>query len=402
MGRIVLPPYIPPSLLIKQVSTLMTFKNITGWRGLGYWLKSANRLINVAAGAIGLGCFGYPIHPVFEITSNCNLRCMHCHANGGERLYRELDTDEAMKVIENLANVKDFRMLVFTGGEPLVRKDLFKLTRHAYNLGFRTVIATNATLIDREVSRKMRENGVEGVAVSIDFVDPAKHDSYRGVKGAFEKAIRGLDNVRREGLYVQINITLSRRNVDQLKQLLNLTDRLGAHVVLLYQLMPSGRGEELIDEILDQDGFLQVMDLLKESQETINPMVIPVGLPEYFAYLIHKNNLNLKLAPIVFKGCIAGRGMFYIKPNGDVWPCPFIPINAGNLLEKTSEEIWSGPIFNMLRDRENLKGVCGRCSYREVCGGCRARAYAYTGDLFSPDPLCPLNPKNRATFREGR
>ncbi|MCS7126017.1 MAG: radical SAM protein [Aigarchaeota archaeon] len=391
MNRFVLPPYIPPSLIMRQAMTLTTFKEITGWRGLGYWLRYIKTLLNVAAGAIGLGCFGYPVHPVYEVTSNCNLRCVHCHARGGEKGDRELRTEEAKKIIENLAHVDDFRMLVFTGGEPLIRNDLLDLVRYARNMGFSIVIATNGVLITRDVVRKMVENGVEGVAVSIDFTSPDQHDDYRGVRGALRSAIKGIINARREKMYTQINITLSRRNLNQLKQLLEISDKLEAHVTLLYQLMPSGRGEQLINEALSISEFYYVIKTLENIQSTVKPIIIPVGLPEFFAYLALKKNLNPRLASLIFKGCIAGRGMFYIKPNGDVWPCPFLPINTGNLLEKNAEEIWRGEVFNIFRDRRNLKGFCRECNLREVCGGCRARSYAYSGDPLSSDPSCFLN-----------
>lgn len=389
-SRRVLPLYVPPTLLVKQAATLAVFKYATKWSGLGRWITRIRNLLSISAGAVGLGCFGYPIHPVFEVTSNCNLRCLHCHARGGEKRTDELGTKDAKKVIENLANVSEFRTLVFTGGEPLVRKDIYELMEYASDLGFYTVIATNATLMTSEVARKLKEVGVGGIAASIDFVDRDMHDEYRGVRGAFEAALRGISNALREGLYIQVNITISKRNVNQLRELAMLADRIGAHVILLYQLIPFGRGRELLDEALDSRSFSRLVEELFFIQGKINPVTVPVGLPEYFTYITRSMNLNLELASRVFKGCIAGRGMFYIKPNGDVWPCPFIPISAGNLKEKPAEEIWRSPTFNMFRDRRRLKGNCGRCIYREICGGCRARAYAYTGDPLQSDPCCPF------------
>lgn len=389
-SRRVLPLYIPPTLLLKQTATLATFKYATGWDGIGRWIPRIHSLLNISAGAIGIGCFGYPIHPVFEVTSNCNLRCLHCHARGGELKEDELETRNAKKVIEGLANISEFRTLVFTGGEPLVRRDIYELMRYASDLGFSTVIATNATLITCEIARKLKEIRVVGIAASIDFINPAIHDEYRGVRGAFEATLKGISNALKEGLYIQINITISKRNVNQLRELTMLSDRIGAHVILLYQLIPSGRGQELLNDVLDSESFGRLVKELHSIQSRISPVTIPVGLPEYFAYLTKSMNLNPKIASHFFKGCIAGRGMYYIKPNGDVWPCPFIPISAGNLTERPAEEIWRGPILNMFRDRRRLKGKCGRCIYREVCGGCRARAYAYTGDPLQSDPYCPF------------
>lgn len=388
--RKVLPFYVPPTLMLKQATSLMIFKYATKWGGLSRWLSDIPKLLQIAAGAIGIGCFGYPIHPVYEVTANCNLRCLHCHARGGELSKDELDTRKAKRVIENIASVREFRTLVFTGGEPLVRRDIYELMKHASDIGFYTVLATNATLITQKVAKRLKENKVSGIAASIDFVEPAKHDEYRGLSGAFEAALRGISNAQREGLYIQVNITISKRNFTQLEGLTKLADKIGAQVVLLYQLIPSGRGENLFDETLTSESFNTLIKELYHTQGKINPVIIPVGLPEYFAYLTKSLNLNTKIASNVFKGCIAGRGMFYIKPNGDVWPCPFLPLSAGNLLERSAKELWRSPLFNLFRNRENLKGTCKTCLYREVCGGCRARAYAYVREPLASDPCCPL------------
>lgn len=374
----------------------MTFKVATGWPGIGRWLNGLDKIFRVAAGAIGIGCFGYPIHPVYEVTSRCNLHCIHCHARGGENIYDELDTEKAKAVIENIASVREFRMLVFTGGEPLVRSDIYDLINFAHSIGFSITLATNATLITKDVAKRLKNIGVEGIAASLDFVDPSEHDSYRGATGAFKAAINGILNAYREDMYIQINITMSKRNVHQLEKLLSLSNDLGASVVLLYQLIPFGRGEWLMHEALDPEGFKVLMDRLFAKQRDVNAVIVPVGLPEYFAFISRNQHINYSAVRYAFKGCIAGRGMFYVKPNGDVWPCPFLPINAGNLLNRSAIEIWRGNVFSKFKDRGNLKGTCGSCIYKDVCGGCRARAYAYTGDPFESDPFCPFIQSYRA------
>lgn len=389
-GRRVLPLYAPPTLIVKQAAALMTFRYTTKWSGLGRWLSSISKLLEISAGAVGIGCFGYPIHPVYEVTSGCNLRCLHCHARGGERLRDELGTIGAKRVIENAASVREFRTLVFTGGEPLVRRDIYELIKYASDIGFYTVLASNATLITCELAKKLKESGVSGVAASIDFIEPYRHDEYRGVSGAFDAALKGILNARREGLYIQINITVSKRNFTQLRELIRLADKIGAQVALLYQLIPTGRGENLFNEALSAESFYKLIKELYCLQAETDCLTVPVGLPEYFVYLTKSANINTKIAANLFKGCIAGRGMFYIKPNGDVWPCPFLPISAGNLLDSDGKEIWRSPLFNTFKNRCNLKGSCKTCLYRDVCGGCRARAYAYTKDPLASDPCCPF------------
>ena len=384
------PFYDPPSLVLRQVASLMAFKGLTGWPGLDRWLPKAGLMLRTAAGALGFGCFGMPIHPVYEVTAACNLRCIHCHARGGKPLPDELDTEGAKDVVRKLAEVPEFRTLVFTGGEPLVRPDIYELIAYAKRLGFSVLIATNATLITKAVARRLRDLGVEGIAASIDFVDPRQHDQYRGVPGAFRRALEVIENAAEEGLYIHINITLSKLNLNQLEDLIRLADRLGAYVVFLYQLLPAGRGEALRNLLLSREELLQVMERVKRIQREVKPVIIPVGLPEYFAYLV-KDSPALRVYSNFFRGCSAGGGMFYVKPNGDVWPCAFVPIKAGNLRNQSALEIWrNSPVFRALRDRDNLKGPCSTCRFRDVCGGCRARALALTGDLFASDPMCPL------------
>jgi len=355
------------------------------------WLKHLPQLFKVAAGARGIGCFGFPIHPVFEVTPRCNLRCKHCHVRAGAGIYGELSTEDAKRVVKSLAEVPEFRMLVFTGGEPLVRQDIYELLAYATSLGFNTVVATNGTLITPEAARALKESGTMGIATSIDSTDPEEHDAFRGVKGAFEKTLKGIENARQAGLYLQINISISRYNLEELEELLLLADRLEAEVVLLYQLVPMGRGEEIMEAALQPEEFGQVIERTQRIQGRIRPVVVPVALPEYFVYLTKRLRLSPRIASWFFKGCIAGRGMFYIKSNGDVWPCAFVPIKAGNILETSALDIWrNGEAFVKLRDRGNLEEPCRSCPYREVCGGCRGRTYAYTHELFAADPGCPF------------
>lgn len=387
--RKVRPFYYPPTLPLRQILIASMIKGLTGWKGLSHWAKGAEKVFRMASGAVGIGCFGYPIHPVYEVTSKCNLNCLHCHAKGRYKK-DELDTKGAKRLIENLADVLDFRMLVFTGGEPFVRKDIFELMGHAREMGFEVVVATNATLISKEVARKMREMGVVGIAASIDSTDPSKHDRFRGVKGAFEMAMRGIENSKEEGLYIQINITVSKLNLNELPDLLKLADGLGAYVVLLYQFIPVGRGAGVKGLTLSPEELMNVIKTTKKIQGEIKPIVAPVGLPQYWAYL-SKEGLLGRLARRFITGCIAGKGMFYVKPNGDVWPCCFLPITIGNLTRESAREIWyKNELLNELRDRERLKGMCADCEFKDVCGGCRSRAYSLYGDPFAEDPLCPL------------
>jgi radical SAM protein with 4Fe4S-binding SPASM domain len=396
-SRTVKPFYNPPSLLVKQVRSALLIRRITGWTKLPWWATQADKIFQIAAGCQGIGCFGYPVHPVWEVTSRCNLSCEHCHARAGEEeTANELTTEDGKRlVIDRLAEVPDFRSLVFSGGEPLVREDLFELVAHSKRRGFSPIIATNATLITPDVARRLKRSGALGIAASIDSMRDSVHDAFRSRVGALRLAKDGIANASAEGMYVQINITASKINKSEIPDIIGFADELRAHVILLYQFIPSGRGAENQALELTAEEFREEIQRAGAMQRDIHPVIAPVGLPEYWALLNMSNNGGE--TSDVLRGCICGNGMFYVKPDGDVWPCAFVPISGGNLRTSTPSDIWhNSEVFARLRDRGNLKGICHACSQRSVCGGCRARAYAHTGDLFAEDPKCPLTEKERA------
>ncbi len=378
--------YNPPTLLLKQAEIASAFMQSTNWNFYGRWFGSLQKLFKTAAGATFAGCFGYGPHPVLEVTPRCNLNCIHCEVRGGE-LKNDPPIESVYRMIDSIATVPEFRMLVLSGGEPLIRPDIYDIIKYARDLGFEVVIATNGTLITEEVARKLSKLEIAGVAISLDFMEPELHDKFRGIKGAWERAINGIKNSINAGLYLQINITLSKLNYNELPQLLKFADDLGSHVILLYQFQPFGRGSVRNDIALTPDEFLEVIKKVAEMQRDLKTLVVPIGLPEYFAYLTDRvhNFKNL------FRGCNAGLGMFYVKWNGDVWPCVFLQIKVGNVLEKPAIEIWRNNDFlNKLRDRNNLEEPCRSCKYRDYCGGCRSRAYNITGNPFAKDPACPF------------
>ena len=391
------PFYNPPSLLVKQIRSALLIRRLTGWSKLPWWATQADKIFQIAAGCQGIGCFGYPVHPVWEVTSRCNLSCEHCHARAGEgEAVDELTTDEGKSlVIDRLADVSDFRSLVFSGGEPLVREDIFELIAHSKRRGFSPIVATNATLITQDIARQLKKAGALGIAASIDSMRDDVHDAFRNKKGALRLAREGIANAAAEGLYIQINITASKMNRTEISDIIKFSDDLRAHVILLYQFIPSGRGADSQILELTAEEFREEIARAGALQRDIHPVIAPVGLPEYWAMLNMSNNGGETSDAL--RGCICGNGMFYIKPNGDVWPCAFVPMKAGNLRESTPAEIWTNSdLLSRLRDRSNLKGICHDCSQRAGCGGCRARALAHSGDLFAEDPKCPLTDSERA------
>lgn len=391
----------PPSLIIKQFGSVLYFKHLIKWNGFNRWLfKHSFKSLPVAAGSIGMGCIGFPSHPAWEVTAACNLRCIHCHATSGKPAKDELTTDEAKRFIDELARIDEFRMLVYTGGEPLVRPDLFELLEHSKKAGLANVIATNGTLIDEEVAFKLKEAGVVGAAVSLDSSMSEIHNRIRANPEAFEMAMRGIRSVKKAGILLQINVTAMEYNFATMDELIELADAQGAGIMLMYQLVPVGRGSKIEEATLDVNENERLLKFLIEKQKNISTIIEPVAGPQYWPYLMEQNKKThriwMKLAEQVFNGCAAGRGFVYIKANGDVWPCPFVEISAGNVRDESFESIWRGSdIFTNLRNRENtLHGRCGDCKYRKICGGCRGRAMAYSGDYLAEDPSCFIHTSN--------
>jgi radical SAM protein with 4Fe4S-binding SPASM domain len=328
------------------------------------------------------------------MTAACNLRCIHCHLSAGRRAEDELTTEEAKRLLDDLASVREFRMMAFTGGEPLVRPDLHELLAYSQALGFSNTIATNATLVDEAEARRLRRNGVVIAAVSLDSSDPRVHDRVRGVPGAFEKAIQGMQALRDAGILLHINITAMEYNMGELDRLMALVEELGAAILLMYQLIPVGRGQNIQEATLDLTANERLIRFMADAQASSRAVLEPVAGPQYWPFLLErtgmKGGLSLRIAEKLFHGCSAGRGFVYIKPDGEVWPCPFLEVSCGNVRETPFPTIWEhSPVFVDLRERETrLTGQCGECRYRRLCGGCRGRAYVTTGNYLAEDPSC--------------
>jgi radical SAM protein with 4Fe4S-binding SPASM domain len=393
--RIVRPYWRPPTLILRQLVSALYVGSLARWRHLPAWARDYGiQCLPGAAGSRGMGCIGFPSHPVWEMTAACNLNCIHCHASGGRPADNELSTEEGKRLIDQLARVDEFRMMAFTGGEPMVRRDLYELLAYAQALGFTNTMATNATLIDDKAAKKLRQYGLVIAAVSLDGLDAATHDFVRGHSGSFQAAIDGMRALRRAGILLHINITAMEYNLDQMEALMALVEELDAGILLMYQLVPVGRGQNVRQAALDLGANERLIRFMTVAQRDARAIMEPVAGPQYWPFLLQRAGIRrgplLWLAETVFHGCSAGRGFVYVKPDGQVWPCPFIEVSCGNVRETPFAEIWAAsPVLRDLRERESrLHGRCGDCGYRRLCGGCRGRAWAMTGDYLSEDPSC--------------
>ncbi len=384
-GKKIKPFYNPPHLLFKQMVMVLLYAMLAGWhkKAFLHWVLQVKNLIHAGAGAKQICCFGLNPHVVWEMTSRCNLKCIHCHAFGGDASYDELSKEEAMALIDQIASL-DIRSLVFTGGEPLLREDLFELIEYAKSLGFTVFIATNGTLITKAVAKLLREFDV-GVVIGLDAMNPEMHDHIRGVEGAFDAVIEGIENCIAEDLYLHLNIVASRPNFDEIARIIDYGDRIGVYSYFIYRFVPFGRGEEIRDYELGREDFKALLDLILEKQRKVRAIIIPVAAPEYWAYMLQSRGIhNRRLINFLghfFGGCLAGKGMMYIKPNGDVWACPFLPVQVGNVRKERIDRIWVN-LKKLRYANAKSNSECNSCEYEKVCGGCKTR--------MEEDLKCPL------------
>ncbi|HOF06233.1 MAG TPA: radical SAM protein [Syntrophales bacterium] len=394
------PFFRPPSLMFRQLGSALLMAYLNKWRRFPQWLLHHSlRSLPVANGALGMGCIGYPGHPVWEVTTACNLRCIHCHAGSGKPDPHELSTDEGKRLIDELAGMDEFRTLIFTGGEPLVREDIYELLRHAQQAGFANIIATNGTLIDEETAFKLKDHGVVCHAISVDAADPAVHNFIRNRPEAFDLALRAIEATKKAGILLQINTTAMEYNMAHLGDLIDFVAAQDAGIMLMYQLVAVGRGEKIRNATLKKSANRRLSELISAKQRYVQTVIEPVAGPQYWPHMLKARGFDsgrrLRFAEKVFHGCAAGRGFVYIKANGDVWPCPFVEVSGGNIREESFRSIYeNSQVFRDLRRREEtLKGMCGECDFRTVCGGCRGRALAYSGDYLAEDPRCFIREK---------
>ena len=365
-------------MLLKQIAMILLYAALVGWNKKAFlqWLLQLKNLIHAGAGAKQICCFGLNPHVVWEMTRNCNLKCIHCHTFGGEEAsYDELSKEEGMAFIDQIASL-DIRSLVFTGGEPLLREDLFDLIAYAKSRGFTVFIATNGTLITKEVAKLLNEFDV-GVVIGIDAMNPAIHDRIRGVEGAYDAVIEGIENCVAENLYLHLNIVASGPNFDEIARIIDYGTDIGVYSYFIYRFVPFGRGEDIRDYELGSEDFKALLDLILEKQRAVRAIIIPVASPEYWAYMLQRRGIHsrrvLNFLGRFFGGCRAGQGMMYIKPNGDVWACPFLPAPVGNVRKERMDRIWENLEKFGYPDTAKSDSECKGCEYEKVCGGCKTR-----------------------------
>jgi len=396
----------------------------------------------------------------WEVTKGCNLRCIHCRATATELSSPEdLPTAKALDIIKQVSQLSS-PILVLSGGEPLFRDDIFELASYGRDCGLRVALATNGTLVNQKVARRIVDAGVRRVSISLDGADAATHDSFRGIPGAFDEALRGLRNLKDLGMSVQINMTIARHNAHQLPAVLEMSRRIGADALHTFLLVPVGCGVDIAEEqMVPADEYERILNWFYDRAQEGGIELKATCAPHYFrvarqrqAAERHAASLAVSAAPTyggngqeigptemtmpgstgiglhpharpagaghrdraghpaghpashpashpdsmqaMTKGCLAGTGVAFISNRGEVYPCGYLPVLAGNLNQQNLAEIWENAlVFQQLRETGNLKGKCGYCEFRNICMGCRARAFAATGDFLDEEPFCVYEPR---------
>lgn len=338
----------------------------------------------------------------WEVTRNCNLNCVHCRAAATKGPYSgELDTESSFRLLDQIAETGT-PIVILTGGEPLLRSDIFDIAQYGTDKGLRMVMAPNGTLIDADIAKRLVQAGIRRISISLDGATQEAHDAFRGVEGAFEGALEGVRNAREAGLEFQINTTITKANLDQMAAIQSLAVDLGAVAHHIFLLVPTGRAKDIADQAIDAMQYEEALNWFYDQRETAPLQLKATCAPHYYRILRQRAKEEGKTVTFqshgldaVTRGCLGGTGFCFISHVGIVQPCGFLELNCGDVTRDSFKNIWEkSDIFLKLRNYDNLDGKCGVCEYKKVCGGCRARAYEATGDYLAEEPLCTYRPQS--------
>lgn len=325
----------------------------------------------------------------WNVTCRCNLRCSHCYLQAGEDHHEEFSWIEGLRVIEQIAELSPGAMLVLSGGEPLLRPDILSLAEYASLLGLAVVLGSNGTLLDASLAQELKRCGVQAVGISLDSPEPSYHDAFRGVPGAWDGAMRGIEACRQSGLEYQVHTTLTQGNYDHLEGMMKFALDLGAAAFHLFFLVCTGRGQEMSDVSPQQ--YEEALSMLAECQRDYQPLMVRARCAPHFQRVVRQRAAQPDGRGYL-AGCLAGSHYCRITCQGEVTPCPYIALSAGILRRQPLAAIWqNAPLLRDLRTRR-AGGKCGRCDFGEWCQGCRARAFAARGSLWEEDPWCVYQP----------
>ena len=339
----------------------------------------------------------------WETTRRCNLDCVHCRASSSRGPYPgELGEDKGREILRQIAGAGN-PIIILTGGEPLLREDIFRLAQFGTGLGLRMVMATNGTMVTPEIARMMQNSGIKRVSISIDGANAADHDRFRKVPGAFEGALRGIEILKKAGIAFQINTTVTRHNARQIDKILKMAVDMGAVAHHIFLLVPTGRARDMVNQEIDAREYEKLLHWFYDMREAVPLHLKATCAPHYYRILRQealrkgeKVDYDTYGLDAVTRGCLGGISFCFISHDGIVQPCGYLEQKAGDLKESPFGQIWEhSALFETLRNHAAYKGKCGRCEYLRFCGGCRARAFEATGDYMSEEPLCMYQPQRK-------
>ncbi len=340
----------------------------------------------------------------WEITRRCNLKCVHCRSSSEltAKGHPDFSYATATRIIDDI-NSYASPVLVLSGGEPLLREDVFDIARYGTEKGLRMCLATNGTLVSKDICSRIKESGIRMVSLSLDGATAATHDNFRNQKGAFDGTMNAIRLFNRYNIPFLINSSFTVRNQKEIPEIYKLVKELGATAWYMFMIVPTGRGEDILEELIPNHLYDEILNWHYEVEKEENELLMrPTCAPHYYRIIREKAReakekvvrRNLKFSTGGSKGCLAGQLICLIDVDGGVLPCSYFPKPAGNILSTPFKTIWEeAELFHQLRDFKSYKGSCGKCEYINVCGGCRARAYSITGDFLGEEPFCNHIPK---------
>ncbi len=340
----------------------------------------------------------------WEITRRCNLHCVHCRSSSELEVkeHPDFSTEEAYRVIDDIVSFSS-PVVVLSGGEPLLREDVFDIATYGTEKGLRMCLATNGTLVTPEICKKIKEAGIRMVSLSLDGSSAQVHDNFRQQPGAFEGTMNAAKLFREHGISFLINSSFTKRNQDEIPKVYKLAKEIGATAWYMFMIVPTGRGKDILEELISPEDYEELLKWHYQMEKNEDEILVrPTCAPHYYRVRmqmakeegVRVEHRTLKFSTGGSKGCLAGQLICLIDVDGNVLPCSYFPMAAGNVRETPLKEIWeNSQLFKELRDFSSYKGRCGRCEYVRVCGGCRARAYAIHGDYLAEEPFCNYVPR---------
>jgi len=339
----------------------------------------------------------------WEITRRCNLSCVHCRSSSDPEVasHPDFTYEQAVRVLDDIASYAS-PVVVLSGGEPLLRPDVFDIARYGTGKGLRMCLATNGTLVTEETCKNILDADIKMVSLSLDGATAATHDNFRNQQGAFAGTMEAIRLFNEKNIPFLVNSSFTLRNRHELADIYKLVKGLGATAWYMFMIVPTGRGEDIMEELIPDDIYEEILDWHYEVEKQENDLLMrPTCAPHYYRLVREKareegntfKRRNLKFSTGGSKGCLAGQLICLIDVDGEVLPCSYFPKSAGNIFELGLKEIWeNSQLFLSLRDFKSYKDNCGQCEYVNVCGGCRARAYAFSGDYLAQEPYCSYIP----------